>query len=260
MAALASHEEARAARGQWRLRMDDLDQSRNAPGAADDILRALERLGFQWDGPVLYQSARLARYREVLDDLVRRGFAYPCGCTRRELEDSALAIDGARVYPGTCRHGLPPGKQARAVRLRTHDAPIGFEDAIQGCVEQRVEREAGDFVLLRADGVVAYQLAVVLDDMDQGVTDVVRGADLLDSTARQIHLQRLLGARTPRYAHLPVAVNAAGEKLSKQTGARPLDLSNPKAELALARRFLGQAPEGWALSRVPRARAIAAPE
>jgi glutamyl-Q tRNA(Asp) synthetase len=260
VAALASYLDARSAQGRWVLRMEDLDQPRNEPGAADAILRALERLGFEWDGPVLCQSARLARYREVLDDLVRRGFAYPCGCTRRELEDSALAIDGARVYPGTCRHGLPAGKQARAVRLRTHDAPIAFHDAIRGWVEQRVEREVGDFVLLRADGVVAYQLAVVVDDMDQGVTDVVRGADLLDSTARQIHLQRLLGARTPRYAHVPVAVNAAGEKLSKQTGARALDLSDPNAELARARRFLGQAEEGWDLSRVPRARAIVAPE
>jgi len=259
VAALASHEEARSAGGRWLLRMEDLDAPRNAPGAGDDILRALERLGLQWDGPVLYQSARLARYREVLDDLVRRGFAYPCGCTRRELEDSALAIDGARVYPGTCRHGLPPGKQARAVRLRTHDAPIAFHDAIQGWVEQRVEREVGDFVLRRADGLTAYQLAVVVDDMDQGVTHVVRGADLLDSTARQIHLQRLLGAPTPRYAHVPVAVNAAGEKLSKQTGARPLDLSDPQAERARARRFLGQAAEGWNLSRVARVRAIAAP-
>jgi glutamyl-Q tRNA(Asp) synthetase len=260
VAALASYLDARAAQGRWVLRMEDLDQPRNEPGAADAILCALERLGFEWDGPVLYQSARLARYHEVLDDLERRGFAYPCGCTRRELEDSALAIDGARVYPGTCRHGLPAGKQARAVRLRTHDAPIAFHDAIRGWVEQRVEREVGDFVLLRADGVVAYQLAVVVDDMDQGATDVVRGADLLDSTARQIHLQRLLGARTPRYAHVPVAVNAAGEKLSKQTGARALDLSDPNAELARARRFLGQAEEGWDLSRVPRARAIVAPE
>lgn len=259
VAALASYLDARAAQGRWVLRMDDLDLARNEPGAADAILRALERLGLEWDGPVLYQRARLARYREVLDDLARRGFAYPCGCTRKELEDSALAIDGARIYPGTCRRGLPPGKQARAVRLRTHDAPIAFHDAIQGWIEQRVEREVGDFVLLRADGVFAYQLAVAVDDMDQGISHVVRGADLLDSTARQIHLQRLLGARTPRYAHVPVAVNAAGEKLSKQTGARPLDLSDPKAELARARRFLGQAEAGWDLSRVPRARAIGVP-
>jgi glutamyl-Q tRNA(Asp) synthetase len=230
------------------------------PGAADDILRALERLGFEWHPPVLVQSARLERYRAALDELTRRGLAYPCSCTRKELEDSALAIDGARIYPGTCRHGLAPGKAARALRLCTHGAPIGFADAVQGWIEQRVEQEAGDFVLLRADGIIAYQLAVVVDDMDQGVTDVVRGADLLDSTARQIHLQRLLGARAPRYAHVPVALNAAGEKLSKQTGARPLDLSDPQAELARARRFLAQGEDRWDLARVPRVRAICAPE
>jgi glutamyl-Q tRNA(Asp) synthetase len=259
VAALASYLEARAAKGKWHVCLDDLDQPRAQPGAADDILRTLERLGLEWDGPVLVQSERLERYRAVLDELTRRGLAYPCSCTRKELEDSALAIDGARIYPGTCRRGLAPGKAARALRLRTHGAPIGFADAIQGWIEQRVEQEVGDFVLRRADGIVAYQLAIVMDDMHQGVTDVVRGADLLDSTARQIHLQRLLGARTPRYAHVPVVLNAAGEKLSKQTGARPLDLADPKAELARARRFLGQDEEGWELARVPRQRAICAP-
>lgn len=260
VAALASYAAARSAGGKWLLRMEDLDKPREQPGAADDILRTLDKLGLEWDGPVIYQSTRLERYRAVLDDLARRGFAYPCACTRRELEDSALAIDGSRIYPGTCRRGLAPGKAARSVRVRTHGAPIGFADAVQGWLEQRVETEVGDFVLLRADGITAYQLAVVVDDLDQGITNVVRGADLLDSTARQIHLQRLLGARTPRYAHLPVAVNAAGEKLSKQTGARPLDLSDPQAELARARRFLNQAADGWDMARVPRCRTIAAPE
>jgi glutamyl-Q tRNA(Asp) synthetase len=260
VAALASYRAARSAGGKWLLRMEDLDKPREQPGAADDILRGLDKLGLAWDGPVIYQSTRLERYRAVLDDLARRGFAYPCACTRRELEDSALAIDGSRIYPGTCRRGLAPGKAARSVRVRTHGAPIGFADAVQGWLEQRVETEVGDFVLLRADGITAYQLAVVVDDLDQGITDVVRGADLLDSTARQIHLQRLLGARTPRYAHVPVVVNAAGEKLSKQTGARPLDLSDPQAELARARRFLNQAADGWDFARVPRLRTIAAPE
>ncbi len=142
------------------------------------------------------------------------------------------------------------------MRLRTHATPIAFVDRIQGEIEQRVEREVGDFVLRRADGVVAYQLAVVVDDHDQGVTDVVRGADLLDSTARQIHLQRILGAPQPSYAHVPVAVNTAGEKLSKQTGAAPLDLADPKRERARARRFLGQGEEGWDLARVPRTRTL----
>jgi glutamyl-Q tRNA(Asp) synthetase len=256
VAALASYMQARAAKGKWLLRIEDLDLPREQPGAADQILRALERFGFEWDGPVLWQSARLERYRAVLEDLLRRGFAYPCGCSRKELEDSALAIDGSRIYPGTCRHGLAPGKSPRAVRLRTHATPIGFDDLIQGPAQQRVEREVGDFVLKRADGVYAYQLAVVVDDLDHGVTDVVRGADLLDSTARQIHLQRILGAPTPRYAHVPVAVDTAGQKLSKQTGATPIDIADPERELARARRFLGQREEGWDLSRVPRARTI----
>jgi glutamyl-Q tRNA(Asp) synthetase len=256
VAALASYMQARAAKGKWLLRIEDLDLPREQPGAADQILRALERFGFEWDGPVLWQSARLERYRAVLEDLLRRGFAYPCGCSRKELEDSALAIDGSRIYPGTCRHGLAPGKSPRAVRLRTHATPIGFDDLIQGPAQQRVEREVGDFVLKRADGVYAYQLAVVVDDFDQGVTDVVRGADLLDSTARQIHLQRILGAPAPRYAHVPVAVDATGQKLSKQTGATPIDLADPGRDLARARRFLGQREEGWDLSRVPRVRTV----
>jgi glutamyl-Q tRNA(Asp) synthetase len=254
VAALASYLEAKAAKGKWLLRIEDLDTPRTQPGAVDDILRTLDRLGLHWDGPVLHQSRRQDRYRAVLDDLARRGFAYPCACTRRELEDSALALDGARIYPGTCRHGLPAGKPPRAMRLRTHGAPVGFTDRVQGWIEQRVEHEVGDFVLLRADGFIAYQLAVVIDDLDQGVNDVVRGADLLDSTARQVHLQRLLGARTPGYAHVPVAVNAAGEKLSKQTGACPVDLSDPARALARARGFLGQDESGWSYARIPRAR------
>jgi glutamyl-Q tRNA(Asp) synthetase len=258
VAALASYLDAKAARGEWRVRIEDLDAPRAQAGAAEEILRTLERLGLEWDGPVLRQSTRLDRYRDVLDDLARRGFAYDCGCSRREIEDSALGLDGGLVYPGTCRHGLAPGRKARALRLRTHDTPIGFDDALQGRIEQRLETAVGDFVLRRADGIVAYQLAVVVDDMDQGISHVVRGADLLESTPRQLHLQRLLGAPEPRYAHVPLAVNAQGEKLSKQTGARPLDLADPRAELARARRFLGQGEEGWALERVPRKRVSAA--
>ena len=241
VAALASWLDARAAGGAWLLRMEDLDKPRETAGAADAILRQLEALGLEWDGPVLYQSTRTARYLEALEALEQRGATYPCGCTRSEIADSALAIDGARVYPGTCRSGLAPGRHARATRVRTVAAPIRFVDRLQGEIVQSVEREVGDFVLRRADGLVAYQLAVVVDDADQGVTDVVRGADLLDSTARQIWLQRLLGYPTPRYLHLPVAVTAGGEKLSKQTGAQPVDAANSLRELARALAFLGQA-------------------
>jgi glutamyl-Q tRNA(Asp) synthetase len=272
-AALASWLDARAAGGTWLLRVEDLDKQREQPGAADTILRQLEGLGLTWDGSVIYQSERAARYRAALAALERLGAIYPCGCTRSEIADSALAIDGARVYPGTCRGGLAPGRRARATRVRTVSEPIRFADRVQGEIAQSVEREVGDFVLWRADGVVAYQLAVVVDDAEQGITDVVRGADLLDSTARQIWLQRLLGYTAPRYMHLPAAVNASGEKLSKQTGAAAVDAAHPVRELARALAFLGQplpeagcvaellqrATERWDPSLIPSARAAAAP-
>ncbi|MEW6691188.1 MAG: tRNA glutamyl-Q(34) synthetase GluQRS, partial [Pseudomonadota bacterium] len=190
VAALASWLDARRAGGSWLVRMEDLDRPRVMPGASDAILRQLEALGLAWDGVVLCQSTRRELYEAAIERL--RPQTYPCACTRRELEDSALAIDGARVYPGTCRGGMAPGKAPRALRLRTDAEPIRFADRVQGEIAQSVEREVGDFVLRRADGIIAYQLAVVVDDAAQGVTAVVRGADLLDSTARQILLQRLL--------------------------------------------------------------------
>jgi len=275
VAALGSCLEARAQGGRWLLRMEDVDEPRCSRQAADDILRTLDACGFEWDGPVLVQSARKERYREVLERLKRGNLVYPCACTRRELADSALAPDGATIYPGTCRAGLPPGRPARAWRLRVDGPPVCFDDAVQGHCCQDLAREVGDFVLLRADGFFAYQLAVVADDADQGVTHVVRGADLLDSTPRQIFLQRCLGLPTPRYAHLPVAVNAAGEKLSKQTLAAPVDGREPVPSLLAAMRFLGQevpsgmrraatadfwawAKEAWRLERVPRSRTLSA--
>ncbi len=265
VAALASWLDARRAGGRWLLRMEDLDTPRVMPGAADRILRQLEGIGLEWDGPVVYQSARLDLYEEAMRKLGDQ--LYPCACTRKELEDSALAIDGSRIYPGTCRGGLPTGKTGRALRVRTHDRPICFTDRVQGDIVQSLEREVGDFVVRRADGLFAYQLAVVVDDAAQGVTDVVRGADLLDSTARQIHLQRLLGLATPRYLHLPVATNAQGEKLSKQTHAADAG----REDVVPALRFLGMDPPSglgprellgwgtghWDASRIPRARTVA---
>ena len=258
VAAAASWLDARAARGHWLLRIEDLDSPRTQPGAADDILRSLERLGLTWDGPVLYQSLRGARYEAALHRL--RPNTYWCACTRREIADSALglAADGAQIYPGTCRGGLPAGKPARALRVRAWQS-ASFVDRVQGEREQNLQREVGDFVLYRADGQVAYQLAVVVDDAEQGVTDVVRGADLLDSTTRQIHLQRLLGYPVPRYLHVPVAVNAAGEKLSKQTGAPGVDASRRDELLARVLAFLGQrittdldeAVADWDPGRIP---------
>jgi len=260
VAALASYMEARSAKGKWLLRMEDLDRAREQPGAADAILRALDAFGLHWDGAVEYQSRRSALYRDALDRL--KAHTYLCACTRREMADSALAIDGARVYAGNCRGGLPPGKTARTIRIKA-EGQIRFVDRVQGAQAQHLERDVGDFVLWRADGQFAYQLAVVVDDAEQGVTDVVRGADLLDSTARQICLQQRLGYPVPRYLHVPVAVNAAGEKLSKQTGAEAVDLTRRGEALRRAFAFLGQPgtedlAEGlrnWDAARIPSRRA-----
>jgi len=237
VAALASWLDARAARGRWLVRIEDLDAPRNQPGAADDILRSLDRLGLIWDGEVVHQSRRAGLHQEALKRL--ENHTYWCSCSRREIADSSLglAADGAQIYPGTCRSGIAPGRTPRALRVRTF-ANVEFTDRLQGKQTQRLEHDVGDFVLYRADGQFAYQLAVVVDDAAQGVTDVVRGADLLDSTPRQIYLQRLLGYATPRYLHVPAALNAAGEKLSKQTGAAPI-LPGPDV-LRRALSFLGQ--------------------
>jgi glutamyl-Q tRNA(Asp) synthetase len=262
-AALASWLDARAAGGRWLLRIEDLDTPRNQPGAAEHIARTLEALGLGWDGPLTRQSERHALYRTALEKI--HGRTYWCGCTRREIADSSLGLasDGAKIYPGTCRSGIAPGKARRALRLRTSGEAIGFTDRVQGVQQQIVEKDAGDFVLYRADGQFAYQLAVVVDDAAQGVTNVVRGADLLDSTARQIYLQRLLRLPTPRYLHIPAALNAAGEKLSKQTGAAPVE---GKRALRSALAFLGQpdtddlaeAVRNWDAALIPRRRALAA--
>ena len=264
VAALAGWLDARKLGGRWLVRIEDLDEPRVVPGAESEILHQLEACGLAWDGAIVRQSERSPLYEDALRRLAGR--TYLCGCTRKELEDSALAIDGARIYPGTCREGVAPGKAARALRVRTSAEPIGFSDRVQGRISQAVEREVGDFVLKRADGLHAYQLAVVVDDFEQGVTDVVRGADLLDSTARQIWLQQLLGIPSPRYLHVPVAVNAAGEKLSKQTGAKAAEAQ----DVPLALSFLGfsvprglagpdllsWAVEHWAVELIPRHKAV----
>ena len=278
VAAVGSWADARAHRGDWLVRMEDLDPPRESPGAADEILRVLAALGLEWDEPVSYQSARVQAYGAALASLHRRGAVFACACTRKEIADSVIGgPDGSLVYPGTCRDGLPPGRAARATRVRVASVTMEFEDAVQGQVRQDLARDVGDFVLVRTDGLFAYQLAVVVDDAAQGITDVVRGADLLDSTPRQIFLQQLLDLPTPRYLHLPVATDAHGEKLSKQTLAEPVDPSRGAEALLSALRFLGQAPPaalsgtsprdvlGWAAAhwdrgRIPRQRAVAAPD
>lgn len=238
VAAVASYLDARRRGGRWLVRMEDVDEPRCVAGAAADILRTLEAFGLEWDEPVVYQSQRKELYRGALERLKRDMWVYPCACTRREIAETA----GELPYPGTCRNGLGPGRTARAWRVRVPAERVEFEDRRVGPKSQELEREVGDFVLLRADGYFAYQLAVVVDDAEQGITDVVRGEDLLDSTPRQIYLQRLLGYETPRYLHVPVVRNAAGEKLSKQTRAAAVDASNPGPALVEALRFLGYAP------------------
>lgn len=243
VAALASYLDARAHRGTWLLRIEDIDEMRTVPGAVEAIMQALAAFGMQHDGAVLVQSQRKDLYQAACDRLTAH--VYPCGCTRKEIADSRLGIaaDGAAIYPGTCRHGVAAGKTARTLRLRVPDAgqadeTITFNDRWLGPLTQHLATEVGDFVLKRADGYWAYQLAVVVDDADQGVTHIVRGTDLLESTGRQIYLQRLLGLPTPSYMHVPVVLNESGEKLSKQTGAQALDLAHPLDELLRAARFL----------------------
>ncbi len=269
VAAAGSFLEARTRGGEWLLRMEDVDTPRCSRAAADEILRTLEACGLAWDGEVVWQSRRSDLYAAALERLKAAGRVFACACTRRELADSAIAPDGAAIYPGTCRQGLAADRPARAWRLRVGNACVSFDDAIQSRIVSDLAGEAGDFILLRADGLFAYQLAVVVDDAATGITHVVRGADLLASTARQIFLQQCLGLPTPCYVHLPVAVNAAGEKLSKQTRAAAVDAARPGPALFAALEFLGQRPppelsgagatelwawamSHWRLDRVPR--------
>ncbi len=240
VAALGSWLDARHHGGAWLVRMEDLDRPREVPGAADLILRTLDAFGLEWDGTVEYQSRRNPAYHEAAEKLRHLGLLYPCGCSRREIRRNALPGVEGPVYPGTCRSGLPPGCKRHALRLHTTPETVGTDDRIQGTIAQNLESEIGDFVLRRADGLFAYQLAVVVDDAWQGITHVVRGADLLLSTPRQIYLQRLLSLPTPHYAHLPLVVDDAGRKLSKQRAAQPVDAADPAPALLAALRHLEQ--------------------
>ncbi|MEM9305100.1 MAG: tRNA glutamyl-Q(34) synthetase GluQRS [Pseudomonadota bacterium] len=261
VSAIASYAAARGAGQEWFVRIEDVDRNRAVPGAADRIVAQLDAFGMVGDRAVPKQSERDERYAGVVAGLLASGDAFPCGCTRKDLPSSG-------IYPGTCAQGLPPGKEPRAVRLRVHDMTVAFEDMIQGPRSQRLAEDVGAFVIVRADGVYAYQLAVVIDDADQGVTAIVRGSDLLDSTPRQIYLQRLLGLPTPSYAHHPVAVDRDGRKLSKQWASAPVVATDPMPVLLRAWAFLGQerppssarstptafwrwAVPAWALERVP---------
>jgi len=243
VAALASWLDARAHGGQWLVRIEDVDSPRTVPGADRVILSQLAACGLHADAPPVWQSTRTALYRAALDKLVAGALAYPCGCSRKDIEN-AIAADAPRPrhaelrYPGTCRNGLH-GKAARAWRLRTEGAAIHWQDRAAGPQAQDVQDAVGDFVLLRADGCFAYQLAVVVDDADQGISHVVRGADLLDNTARQIWLQQCLQLPTPQYLHTALVLGANGEKLSKQNGAQATDTTEPLRALNQAAAALG---------------------
>jgi glutamyl-Q tRNA(Asp) synthetase len=251
VAAVASWLDARAAGGHWWVRMEDLDRPRCVAGAADTILRQLEAYGLHWDGAVAFQSTRDAAYATALDALRSQDAAYPCDCTRAQLAQAPRNAEGEILYPGTCRNGLPPGAVARAWRVRVPHGAVGFHDRIHGELSQHLAREVGDFIVKRADGLFAYQLAVVVDDAWQGVTQVVRGADLLWNTPRQVYLQTRLGLPTPEYAHVPLITNAAGQKLSKQTLAAALPSSGRSPVLAQALAALGHPPPAELIGAEP---------
>ena len=263
VSAVGSYLEAKCAGGTWLLRVEDIDPPREIAGSAERIINDLRRLGMTPDGPVLYQSSRYDAYQQSVSGLLANGQAYPCACSRKDLPESG-------IYPGTCRNGIAPGKNPRSVRFNVNEDNCEFIDSIQGRVSDSPAGISGDFIIQRADGLFAYQLAVVVDDAFQGVTQVVRGADLLDSTSRQICLQKALGYKTPDYAHLPVAMSADGRKLGKRFQTDPVANNDPAHAVELALRFLGQDPPSnssldslwdWALGNwnsklVPRQREI----
>lgn len=244
LTALASYADARANRGKWLVRMEDLDPPREMPGAAAHILNTLEAFGFEWDGEVVWQSRRHSLYRDALGRLKEKGLLYPCYCSRKDWQAAAAQGADGFVYNGRCRRpeDRPHTDKPPAWRIRVNDETIGFDDGIVGHYAQNLARDIGDFVLLRADGFWAYQLAVVADDADQGITHIVRGQDLLVSTPRQIYLQRCLGFATPHYAHLPLLVNKHGQKWSKQTLAPALDENHKEQLLRQVLQYLNLPP------------------
>lgn len=240
LAAVASYLQARTNNGRWLVRIEDIDPPREQAGSDKLIIDALHAYGFQWDGPVTYQSASTKKHLAYVEDLLHRKLAYPCQCSRRTLSSAMKGALG-RVYPGTCRTGCD-GTEV-SIRIITDDQPVEFHDRLQGSISQRLESESGDFIIRRRDGLIAYHLAVVVDDHLQSISEIVRGIDLIDSTPRQIHLQRQLGLPTPDYLHIPVAINSTGQKLSKLTGAEAIPLTNPRPVLVAALAALQQETE-----------------
>lgn len=242
VAAVGSYLQARSQGGEWLVRIEDIDPPRETPDAADTILHSLERLDLGWDGAVVYQSHRSEAYLAAIENLRRDGRLYACQCSRKDLAARHPPDAPLLIYDGYCRRAKPVITRPTALRLIAEAGPVIFEDRVRGPLGQNIAAEVGDFVILRADGLFAYQLAVVVDDAAQGITEIVRGADLLDNTPRQIYLQNLLGLPTPRYAHLPVALDPQGRKLSKQNGAASIDHVRPQQLIIQVLEFLGQRP------------------
>ena len=240
--AMAGYLEAKSKNGEWLVRIENLDKPREVPKASYEILKSLEIFGMEWDHEVIYQDQREHIYENVLINLKKRGLTYPCTCTRKKIFNSSITGINGKIYAGTCRNKTWNIRNSDAVRIKTNNSAIEFNDALYGEVNQKLENEIGDFILRRSDKIYGYHLAVVIDDAAQGITNIVRGADLLYSTPSQIYLQKLLGYSTPAYMHLPIALNNQGEKLSKQTKAARLNLSNPSKQLFNAASFLGQKP------------------
>lgn len=240
VAAVGSYLDARHHQGQWLLRVEDLDPPREVAGSADAILKSLEAFGMSWDGPVSYQSTRSQYYEAALEKLENSGFLFGCACTRKEIADSAIRTETGNIYPGTCRTGLRPGRTARSTRVRVDQTEISFTDRLLGKLHQKLDSNVGDFIVRRADKLVAYQLAVVVDDAEQGINSIVRGADLFESTPRQLYLQKLLGLPAPDYLHLPIAINPDADKLSKHTHATAVNADDRNTALIDALLFLQQ--------------------
>ena len=240
VAAVASYTDALHHQGEWLLRFDDVDETRTLPEAVDGILTTLDAFGFEWSAEPASQSDRVGLYQAILDRLLTEDLAFYCGCSRKEIEAVGRPGTDGPLYPGTCRNGLPRGKQPRSIRLRVENKTVRFVDRFAGPVQQNVAQQIGDFVIRSADGFAAYQLAVVVDDSIENITHVVRGADLLESTPRQLYLQQQLGFAYPVYGHIPLVRDACGKKLSKDDAARALPLNNPLPSLLAAWQFLGQ--------------------
>jgi len=246
IAAVGSYLQARKNRGKWFLRIDDIDVTRKVEGADTGIIKTLESFGFEWDDEIIYQSSQTGYYQSALEELISQSLVYPCICSRKQLAEA-----DSDIYPGTCRNRQLPDKNEHALRVLAKDVTIAFDDAVMGRQSQNIKQQCGDFIIRRRDGLFAYQLAIVIDDARQNITEVVRGADLLDSTPRQIYLQQLLKLPTPRYCHLPLAVDAAGNKISKSEGGMKVNIKNKEKQLVSVLEFLGQQPPGeLALSNI----------